>query len=150
MGQCRERGCSIAVRYSVLFAVKGGDRIRFSRVHLEKRMQVGQRQNLAHHFRDVAQLHVAVTGSQTSKETNDGTQAAAINESDIAQMQHNLFQIAIETLNTAAKAVHFWSAYDAASAVNHDNITDRTRTECQCQTGLRRRSILAPGGCKLQ
>ena len=103
MGRCRERGCSIAVRYSVSLCCKGRRLHPFRRVHLEERMQVGQGQNLADHFRDVAQLHVAVTGSQTSKEANDGTQATAVNESDVAEVQDNLFQVAIETLNTVRR-----------------------------------------------
>ena len=93
-------------------------------------MQVGQGQNLSYHFRDVAQLHVAVTGPQASEEANDGTQATAVNESDLAEVQDNLFQVAIETLNTVAKAVHFRSAYDSTAAANHYDVTHRSRTEC--------------------
>ena len=114
----RSRDCTQS-----LFAVKGGDCIRFCGVHLEERKQVGQSQNLADHFRDVAQLHVPVTGSQASEEANDGTQATAVNESDVAEVQDNLFKVAIETLNTIAEAIHFRSAYDSTAAANYNNVT---------------------------
>ena len=68
-------------------AVEGGDRLLLRIVRVEHRRQARHIQNFAHLFRHVAELQVSARLMGAGEDADHRAEAAAVNESDLAQIQ---------------------------------------------------------------
>ena len=68
-------------------AVEGGDRLLLRFVGVEYRRQARHIEHFAHLFRHVAELQVSASLAGAGEDADHGAEAAAVNESDLAQIE---------------------------------------------------------------
>jgi hypothetical protein len=91
--------------------------------------QVGKFQNAVHMLGDAAELKVAPHLARTGEAADEGAEAAAIDEFDIAQVQHKAAAVAQQPANVLAEGFVFFAGDNAPVTAHHRDPSNLTSVE---------------------
>jgi hypothetical protein len=113
--------------------VKGGDRLLLRFVRVEQSRQVRDFQNFTHVFRHVAELHVAARLTGAGQTADNRSEAAAVNESYVAQVQDDGSAVAQQPGNVRTQRLARTTGNDPAVAAHDGDASDLASIERKVQ-----------------
>jgi hypothetical protein len=81
-------------------------------------------QDFADVFRHIAKFKIAVHLPGAGQCAHNGSQTAAVDEYDVAEMQHDRPPIAQQVSDVATQSLRLWARYDAAFATHNRDTTN--------------------------
>src|SRR5579862_2637319 len=91
---------------------------------VEERAQIGHLKNFFNIRRNIAQLQVTMQAAGSGKQSNDGSETAAVDESYVAEMKKKILVLGEHTVDVNAQRVCLSAGGDAPIAANHGNFAN--------------------------
>ena len=108
---------------------EGVDRFFFGRVGVECARQFRGFENFEQERRELAKFEVAVGGAKRAQETNQSSEAAAIKETDLFELEDEFLCLKDVLFDLELERTGFLASHDAAAAANDDDIPAELRLQ---------------------
>jgi len=110
-------------------AVERSHRVIFRFVRVKQLVQMGQLQNLADMLGNIAQLQVAAGLARAGQGAHHGSQAAAVNEHNVAEMQDDGAPVTQQPCDMSAQRLALAAGDDASLAADNGDASHFARFE---------------------
>ncbi len=117
-----------AARGRGLPPVKGQDGIFLGGVGIKQGGEVGDLQDFVDDLWNLAQLQIAAGAASAGEQAHQHSQSAAVDESDFAQMEHDVAAIAQQVDDVQAQDFGF-TGRDASAATDDGDLPDSARVQ---------------------
>lgn len=121
---------SLCHRFWWRIEIEGGDGLSFGTVRRQEGVQMGEPDDFGDNLRHMTELHIAVSGSEAGQQADKSSEAAAINESHVLEIENDVLQIRFKALHASAKSFDLGAPDNAAGATHNRHVADRSRTQC--------------------
>ena len=115
-----------SLRRRCLSPVKGEDGIFLGLMGVKQSDQVGHLQDFVNDRRKLAQFQIATGAARAGQQAHQHSQSAAVDESDFAQMQHDVGAISQEVVDMQVQDFGF-TGRDAPGATDDGDFPDSAR-----------------------